>query len=303
VLGPLSSINGLAMTFSSGTAGYVYKSKKLWQYDPVANAWTTKADLPATKFHNNGLCFTIGNKAYIGLGSSGEGGQPNSMSKEIWEYDMTTNVWTQKANFPGPQRAGCFSFSIGNMGYVGGGDTLSGGINPVKDFWQYNSQTDTWTQLAADYPGIKPIGSLGFAIQNTGYVFEGGYGTLSAPLTTMSQFRVWSFNPQGNTWSQKASLGMSAGKYATSASIFELGGKAYAAIGGTDTTVVGGQLQKKDFWEYNPQSDAWTIKPQVGGPVRWFPVSFSVNGKGYVGMGSGTMVLVKRSDFWQYNPQ
>jgi hypothetical protein len=66
---------------------------------------------------------------------------------------------------------------------------------------------------------------------------------------------------------------MTAGKPAMSTSIFELSGKAYTAIGGTDTTVVNGQLPKKDLWEYNPQSDARAIKPQVGGPVRWVPVS------------------------------
>ncbi|MGZ8551465.1 MAG: Kelch repeat-containing protein, partial [Chitinophagaceae bacterium] len=300
-LGGGFGINGLAQSFNSATAGYIYKTKKLWQYNPSTNSWTRKADLPATKFHNNGFCFTIGNKAYIGLGSSGEGGPVSTMSKEVWEYDMPTDVWTRKADFPGSRRSGCFSFSVGSSGYVGGGDTMNGAFNQVKDFWKYDPQTDTWAQLL-DYPGNKLTGSLGVSMSTMGYVFEGGYGTLSAPLSSFSQFRIWSFDPQANAWLLRAPLNMAAGKPATSATAFALNGKIYAAIGGTDTTNIGGNLTKKDFWEFDPQANAWTIKPQVPGPVRWFPSSFAINGKGYVGMGSGPGITLRYRDFWQYNP-
>ena len=185
---------------------------------------------------------------------------------------------------------------------MGGGDTMNGGFNQVRDFWKYDPPTDTWTKLI-DYPGTKLIGSLGSNTQNTGYVFEGGYGTTMALFTSFTQFKLWSFNPATNAWLLRAPLDMAQGKPATSATFFAINDKVYAALGATDTTNVSGVLTKKDFFEYDPQTNAWTIKPQVGGPVRYFPCSFAIAGKGYVGLGTGVSVGIQHKDFWQYSPQ
>jgi N-acetylneuraminic acid mutarotase len=80
-----------------------------------------------------------------------------------------------------------------------------------------------------------------------------------------------------------------------------MNGKAYAALGRSGI-IVNGQQVKEDFWEYDPQTDSWAMKPQVGGPTRIFPCSFAVNGKGYVGLGTGTTVFERHLDFWQYTP-
>lgn len=301
-LAPVGAVNGLVLSFSSATSGYIYKSNKLWQYNTTTNSWSTKTPMPSTKGHNFGFCFAIGNKAYLGLGVTGEASPASQMTKEVWEYDMSTDAWTRKADFPGSKRSGCFSFGVGNVGYVGGGDTMNGGFNQVRDFWKYDPSSDTWTRLA-DYPGNKLIGSMGFNIQSTGYVFEGSFGTMMAQLTSFPDFKLWSFDPATNTWLQKASLVMAAGKPATSATVFAINNKGYAAVGATDTTNVAGQLTKKDFFEYDPVVNAWSLKPQVGGPVRYFPCSFAVAGKGYVGMGTGNVVSLQHLDFWQYNPQ
>ena len=52
------------------------------------------------------------------------------------------------------------------------------------------------------------------------------------------------------------------------------------------------------FWEYDPGTNKWTKKANVGGGARAYAVGFSVGGKGYIGMGefSGQM------DLWQYSP-
>ena len=51
-------INGLVMSFNSATAGYIYKSNKLWQYDPAVNSWTRKADMPSARAHNFATALT-----------------------------------------------------------------------------------------------------------------------------------------------------------------------------------------------------------------------------------------------------
>ena len=84
------------------------------------------------------VSFTINGKAYIGTGIDA------SHTKDFWEYDPVTNVWTQKADFAGKARAGAVAFSIGNTGFIGLGfsGTLANGYN--SDFWQYNPVRDAW---------------------------------------------------------------------------------------------------------------------------------------------------------------
>jgi hypothetical protein len=55
-------------------------------------------------------------------------------------------------------------------GYVGGG---SDQVNNFSDFWEWDQQSDTWTQLE-DFPGIpRPYGS-GVLIINKAYMGIGG---------------------------------------------------------------------------------------------------------------------------------
>jgi hypothetical protein len=73
--------------------------------------------------------FSIGTKGYIGTGIDNNG----NLLKDFWEWDQTTNTWTQKANFGGTAREDAVSFSIGSKGYIGTGADPS----TTKDFWEY----------------------------------------------------------------------------------------------------------------------------------------------------------------------
>ena len=42
----------------------------------------------------------------------------------------------------------------------------------------------------------------------------------------------------------------------------------------------------KDFWEYDPATNAWTQKADFGGTARYGAVGFSIGSKGYIGTGS-----------------
>lgn len=51
--------------------------------------------------------FSIGNKGYIGTGYDGD-----ERRVDFWEYDITRNTWTQKADLPGVARNGAIGFGI-----------------------------------------------------------------------------------------------------------------------------------------------------------------------------------------------
>jgi N-acetylneuraminic acid mutarotase len=95
----------------------------------------------------------------------------------------------------------------------------------------------------------------------------------------------------GDTWTQKADLGEMARRLAVG---FSIGDKGYVGTGWmADKTIV------KDFWEYDPATNAWTQKADFGGGKRWGAVGFSVGNKGYIGTGNGSG---RMKDFWEYDP-
>ncbi|MDP4278878.1 MAG: galactose oxidase, partial [Bacteroidota bacterium] len=111
--------------------------------------WTQLTDLSkfGGKARASATCFVIGKKAYVCCGRSG---WRDGFLKEVWEYDSETDTWTRKRDFPGPARVKAVAGVIGTKAYMGMGAV--GAYEPknlFKDFWEYDSQTDTWTQKAA----------------------------------------------------------------------------------------------------------------------------------------------------------
>lgn len=80
-------------------------------------------------------------------------------------------------------------------------------------------------------------------------------------------------------------------------SCFSIGTKIYLGIGQrtvNDTTL------RKDFWEYDTETDVWTRKADFAGGFRTEAVGFSIGSKGYIGTGWDGANL--KNDFWEYDP-
>jgi N-acetylneuraminic acid mutarotase/surface antigen len=130
-----------AVGFSIGNKGYVGMGNTIaggtqvtytdfWEYDPVTNIWTRKAD---GKARMRPVCFSVGNKGYVGLGFNNE--------KDFWEYDPAADTWIRKTDFSGIGRDGAVGFSIGNKGYAGTGCGNGSNIY-YKDIWEYDPAAD-----------------------------------------------------------------------------------------------------------------------------------------------------------------
>jgi N-acetylneuraminic acid mutarotase len=167
-------------------------------------------------------------------------------------------------------RNDAIGFSIGNKGYIGGGGN---NFESFKDFWQYDPNTNVWTQIA-DFDGGKIWGAASFGIGSKGYV---GTGT-TAYDTRREDF--WEYDPALNKWTRKADF---PGGGRTRDVGFSIGNKGYVGTG------LSGQcctfFDHKDFWEYDPAKDAWTRKADFEGGLRSGAIGFCINGKGYIGTG------------------
>ncbi len=188
------------------------------------------------------------------------------------------DTWTQIADFGGAGRWNAVAFSIDGKGYVGtGASTVDSYSN---DLWEYDPNTNAWTQKADLHDGRRF--AVGFSIGSKGYI---GTGQISS-YDFLNDF--WEYDPVLNLWMQKADF---PGGKRFAAVGFSIGSKGYLGTGDNGTP-------KKDFWEYDPLSDTWSQIADYAGN-RYGAVSFNIGSKGYVGTGSDAQMPY--NDFWEYN--
>ena len=199
------SIGAYPMSFTASNLGYVlfvddeYSTaggmmvndtiKELWEYNPENDLWTRKADFPGSK-RSSGVALSINEKGYI------VGGQYWKTSwiyypKDLWEYDPLRDEWTQKADFPGSDRAESFGFSMNGKGYFGIGST---GWSQ-KSIYEYNPKSDTWTYYT-EYPGEGYNNIKGFIINDKCYL------GLGRENSNDSYSDFWEFNIEDKTWKE-----------------------------------------------------------------------------------------------------
>jgi N-acetylneuraminic acid mutarotase len=185
---------GLGMDFDYVTPIYYHD---WWEYDPVADQWTAKANFPAAA-RTNATAFAASSRAYVVGGYDQE--VTKNYLKQTWQYDPASNAWDQKANFPGAGRDEAAGFGIGSKGYVGTG---RGRViilnNPVtfyyKDFYEYNVPTNTWLQKA-DYPLATRYAAFSFMIRGNGFI-GGGYNASAGYRD------LYMYDQLTNTWVDK----------------------------------------------------------------------------------------------------
>jgi len=239
------------------------------------------AGKPNSLPRNGAVGFSIGDKGYLGTGSTS-----NALLKDFWEYNPATDSWTQKADFGGTARYWAVGFSIGTKGYIGTGYTNAGTWS--QDFWEYNPTLNSWLKKA-DFPGRGRCCAAGFSIGSKGYIGT-GYDNVSLNCKDF-----YEYNQSTNTWTQKADFQGNA-RYAAVG--FSIGTKGY--IGTGVDQVNGTNTWYKDFYEYDQVTNSWTQKTDVGGLIA-FGTGLTINGKGYIGLGNRPGVGVL-SEFWEFDP-
>ncbi len=271
-----------AYGFSIGNKGYVgggyfSNSSDLWEYNLAANIWTQKANLPSG-FKRLTASFAIGNKGYVCTGTDTSG----NFSNYLFEYDPTTDNWTQKANFPGLPRSGASVFVIGNIGYVG-----IGAANTIctNDFYAYNPAANSWTAIAS-LPTSGYWEGFGFSITNQGYITGLG-NCVPAIIDT-----IWEYNSLANSWSAKANFPDTP---RTDAASFAINNMGYF---GTGDCVGCGSNLFNDWWQYNPNTNAWTQKASIPSTTRDETTYFAINNKGYICFGGEN----HNAELWEYTP-
>jgi hypothetical protein len=157
-----------------------------------------------------------------------------------------------------------------------------------NDCWEYDPGTNTWTQKN-NFPGAGRYTAAHFVLGNKVYMV-GGYfnGTQTK--------EVWVYNSTNDVWTKLNDFG---GGTVQGATGFQIGGTGYIVAGVTGHS---NYVALKKAWKYNETNDLWDSIPSFPGAARVAPVSFVINGTGYVGLGTDATFATHFNDIYGFNP-
>jgi hypothetical protein len=171
---------------------------------------------------------------------------------EFWEYDIDDRIWLRKAD--ATFNNGGVSFALHDKAYFVGEDTHV-----------YNPATNNWSSVPAPNFDFNAKASVSF--NNAGFVF----------LSTL-QGGVQRYDPLTDEWISLTQASASEYYFGNSGG-FLIGNTMYVGVGSDS----GGQQRK--FWKYNVENEIWTELKSFPGNAIYSPISFEINGKGYLGGG------------------
>ncbi len=219
--------------------GYTYGSQGaifyglVSAYDIALNQWVRK--IGAFRIGNFGgslsrfVSFQIGDSLYAGTGKFGGG---SSYENRFAFFDGTAQHWNVIAALPAPGRQFAKGFSIGRSGFVGLGRLANGTF--ATDFWRYDTETDSWTQIA-DFPGTHSTAAVAFGIAGHGYISTGE--------------EIWQYDPIMDQWTRKNDF---PGGYRVNHTVIQTEDRVIIGLGSGL-----GVSSYNDLWEYDPSSDSW----------------------------------------------
>ncbi|TMU50820.1 DUF5008 domain-containing protein [Flagellimonas algicola] len=243
----------------------------------LTGRWTQLDDFGGAERYDAQM-FALNELLYIGMGANfnleGE-------LKDLWEYNLSDGTSLQLDDFLGEARNKGVGYNIDGKFYYGGGESN-------YDFWEYDPETEEWTQKA-DLGHLTDwrANAAAFSIDGKGYVF-GGTNALGEYSDMLE------YDPENNTW--KNIPGPPAdGRQGHIA--FAIGNKGYIGCGYT-----GDDQSLSDLWEYDPEQENPWSAISVPFKKRSEAISFVVEGKGYIGLGydSGTDEIF--NDLWEFDP-
>jgi len=131
----------------------------IWAYSPDTNTWRLVPQNNVGPGPRMGAGIAIdGNTMYVFGGID-----PTFQShNDLWSFDLTTGLWTlitpDNTNPALPDDRYIFTFEINRprsdtIFLHGGNFSPAGSGEQRQDSWEYNIQTNTWTEITGDFPG------------------------------------------------------------------------------------------------------------------------------------------------------
>ncbi|OGU55362.1 MAG: hypothetical protein A2V66_04095 [Ignavibacteria bacterium RBG_13_36_8] len=227
----------------AGLASQTQVTKHVYVYDPSTDTWSRAADFPFYRHHvaiasYNGKLYAFGGFQGIGIECVTVG--------EVFEYDPSTEIWTQKTSMPTARGAGGAVTYNGKI-YLIGGRSIHPDIN-YNTVEAYDPVNDTWETLS---PMPIPCLHSGYAlIGDLIYVIAGRQLDANGSETiNISEMQVYS--PADDEWQLLTDLPRQSSGLAAAS----LNGKLYA-MGGEMPFGGNAEIYWENY-EYDPVTNSW----------------------------------------------
>jgi len=238
--------------------------------------------------------FTYGDKAYVG------GGYQNldfSSSKNIWEFDLSSEEWEQLSTIPYGSFTSGINFVLDDIAHFGLGNDNN--QNDYYNIYNYSISDDDYS-YASNLPfDLFTDGAVfdvvSFSHNNKGYII--GSNNVNSPNPNKFFFE---FDPTNNSWTD---IGEYPGAGGFGMFHFMIDNKLYIGLGNSNP--YSNFLNDSDFWEYDFDTQVWTQKNNFPNESRRDGINFTYNGNGYIGFGYArnlnTGTFKGFSDIWKYD--
>lgn len=215
--------------FSAGKDIYVSSHQQkhdLYKYEPTIDQWLAVGEMPFGA-DNAYYTTTMESKAYCLYRS------------DFWEYDATTNQWSQKASFPnvGFYFAGTIAASSGRVYFINYSDSNF----ETNEIWEYTPSSDTWQKK-----GSTPFESSFYV--NTFSLEEKIYVIYPDRSPNPTRTELWEYDVTNSEWIQKNDVPFNP-SYGSS---FVVQNKGYFVLGNIDKHA--SYDQTNDEWQFFDQA-------------------------------------------------
>jgi N-acetylneuraminic acid mutarotase len=155
-------------------------------YDPAADTWRERAELPLSRVEGHGLALAVVKHHMLAIGGD-PGLHGKRVSSAVHSYDPMLDEWTPRADMPTARTALVVGVVNGKVYAIGG---VNDGHSAAVE--EYDPVADRWTKKR-DMP--TPRGGSGLAVVNRliyviGGMEEGGAGSYAVEV----------YDPSRNAW-------------------------------------------------------------------------------------------------------
>lgn len=253
--------------------------------------WKESTPLPAgTETRNHPITFSIGKYGYYLTGY----GITENVLKDFYRFDSETEEWEQLPDFPGLERGFAYGVAYEGKAYVGFGLWFQGQSGAyLNDLWEYDPETEEWTQLESCPCEGRRHPAL---VAANGKVFVGmGDNQQSGNMNDW-----WEYNIETNTWKQQTNLPSLPRHHPY---YFEIGDDVYVGLGHGTARDESNNFIYKSWFKWDTNEDIWTQMNDFPAEGRVAGTQFSHQNKGYVLSGQGVdHNNFDEGEFFQYDP-
>lgn len=243
-------LNGQLVVMGGFTSGRLEVTRAVHTYDPVADRWSTGADLPGPQTHAG--VAVVGSTVWL---VGGLVDWPPTTTGAVWHREAASDTWVQAQPLPRPRAAMAVGL-VGNQLHAVGGLAEDGQSDSSAHAVLDLSQPSAWTDAPAMPNPRNHLG--GAAIDGRLFVVGGRHGWDEA---AGNQPDLDVFDPGTSLWSSLAPLPLARSEIA--ASTFASGGQ---------LIVVGGSVNpakpSADVFVFDPAANTWLRLPALPGPRK-----------------------------------